>query len=203
MVIVGSNYMKIGIDISQIVYKGTGVARYVEELITALVEIDTTNEYILFASSLRQQKRIKEYVSALQMSHKNIQLRLYPFPPLLLDILWNRLHIVSIERFIGNIDVFWSSDWSQPPLKLAKGITTIHDLIVYKHPQETAHQISFNLLSLIYKADIVSTQKRRLNRAIEECVIFLCDSEATKRDMNLIFGISNDKLKVIYPGFTV
>lgn len=203
MAIVVSNSMKIGIDISQIVYNGTGVARYVEELVAALVKIDTTNEYILFGSSLRQQKRIKDYVTTLQKTHKNIQLRLFPFPPLLLDILWNRLHILSIERLIGNIDIFWSSDWSQPPLKTAKGITTIHDLIVYKHPYETAQRISFNPWSFIYKADIVSTQKRRLNRAIDECGIFLCDSEATKRDMNTIFGVSIDKLKVIYPGFTV
>ena len=47
--------MRIGIDISQLAYSGTGVANYLENLVSELLKIDTKNEYVLFfSSSLRR-----------------------------------------------------------------------------------------------------------------------------------------------------
>ncbi len=45
--------MKIGIDISQMAYEGTGVGEMVGNLVNALLKIDKENEYVLFFSSLR------------------------------------------------------------------------------------------------------------------------------------------------------
>ncbi len=39
--------MKIGIDISQIVY-GTGVGNFVKNLVVSLIQQDHDNEYVLF-----------------------------------------------------------------------------------------------------------------------------------------------------------
>ncbi|MDP2860286.1 MAG: hypothetical protein Q8N98_01070, partial [bacterium] len=47
--------MKIGIDISQLAYSGTGVATYTQNLVENLLNLDRENEYILFFSSLRKQ----------------------------------------------------------------------------------------------------------------------------------------------------
>jgi len=46
--------MKIGIDISQIAYEGTGVANFLSNLVSNLLKFDKKNEYILFYSSLRR-----------------------------------------------------------------------------------------------------------------------------------------------------
>ena len=43
--------MKIGIDISQIAYEGTGVGNFVENLVKQLITVDRKNEYVLFFSS--------------------------------------------------------------------------------------------------------------------------------------------------------
>jgi hypothetical protein len=46
--------MKIGIDISQIVYEGTGVARFTEGLVKSILQYDKTNEWTFFMSTLRK-----------------------------------------------------------------------------------------------------------------------------------------------------
>lgn len=96
------------------------------------------------------------------------------------------LHIFPIEWFIGDVDVFWSSDWTQPPLRKAKGITTIHDLTVLRFPE------SFG------DTNIVSVQKRRLAWAKKDCRNFFCDSMATAKDAQELLGIGNGT--VVYPG---
>jgi glycosyltransferase involved in cell wall biosynthesis len=111
--------MRIGIDISQIVYE-TGVSNYTRNLVAKILEIDKKNEYVLFGSSLRR-----------------AQEGFYRIPPTVLEFLWNRLRILPIETFTGKLDIYHSSDWAQAPSK-AKIIAPIYDMVVYKYP-ETSH----------------------------------------------------------------
>jgi hypothetical protein len=105
----------------------------------------------------------------------------------LLDLLWNRLHIFPIEWLIGDVDVFITSDWTEPPTLKAKKATILYDLIVYKYPQETDKKI-------------VEVQKRKLKWVKKESEMILCISEATKNDAQEILGIEDKRLRVIYPG---
>lgn len=179
--------MRIGIDISQIVHEGTGVAMYIRGLVTALLKTDKTNTYILFGATLRKRSVLDEFYSSVKKLNKNVRLVAIPIPPTLLEFLWNRLHMLPVELFIGVIDVFWSSDWTQPPLASAKGITTIHDLVALKFPEETDDRI-------------VSAHKRRLEWVKKECRMILCDSVATKNDVMTLLGIPENQLHVVYPG---
>lgn len=181
--------MRIGIDISQMVYEGTGVARYVSELVSSLVTLDKTNEYVLFGSSLRKKEVFLKYFKTLECDSSKVSLKVFPFPPTFLDLLWNRLHVFPIEWLIGPVDVFWSSDWTQPPLANARGITTIHDVSFFRYPKS-------------FSKRIIDVHKRRLRRAKKECRMFLCDSEATKNDVSELLHITPDHLSVVYPGFT-
>ena len=104
--------MKIGIDISQIVY-GTGVSTYTKKLVENLLKIDKKNEYILFGSSLRGRKKLHDFEKSLENS-KNCQVKIASIPPTILEILANRLRIFPIEKFIGQVDIFHSSHWTQP-----------------------------------------------------------------------------------------
>lgn len=195
--------MRIGIDISQIAHERTGVATYVREMVRAMLTIDKKNEYILFGASLRRRQVFYQYFQSLpkipgiekinsgNLTSHRIRLVVVPIPPTLLDLLWNRLHIIPIEWFIGPVDIFWSSDWTQPPLTRAKGVTTIHDLAVIRSPESFGGGLR----------NIVETQKRRLKRAVKLNSAFFCDSEATKRDAIALLHISKEKLHVIYPGF--
>lgn len=108
-------------------------------------------------------------------------------PPTFLDFLWNKLHIFPIEWLIGDVDVFISSDWTQPPTVRAKKATIVYDLIIYKYPEETAKKI-------------VAVHKRRLQWVKKECNMVFCISESAKQDAREILGIEEKRLHVLYPG---
>ncbi len=189
--------MTIGIDISQLAYENTGVANYLENLVQNLIVSDKTNQYILFFSSLRKDLRFK--IKDLR-TYPNVTIKQFRIPPTLLDILWNRLHIVPIENFIGNIDVFITSDWTEPPTKKAKKVTILYDLIVYKYPEETHSRTEFNPFKFTISPDIVASQKRKLKWVKKESDMVFCISKSTAQDAQKILGISQDKLEVAYPG---
>lgn len=94
--------MKIAIDISQVIYK-TGVSQYTRKLVENLLKVDKKNEYVLFGSSLRRRTDLRAFVSGLK---GNFESKLFRIPPTLGDILWNRLHVLLIERLVGGLDVF-------------------------------------------------------------------------------------------------
>lgn len=180
--------MRIGIDISQMVHEGTGVAVYVRTLVQALISMDTNNEYVLFGASFRKKRIFYDFYKTLP--HDRVQLVTVAIPPTVLEILWNRFHVIPVEKFIGPVDIFWSSDWTQPPLSGAKGVTTIHDLTPLKFPKEM-------------DAGIVAAHTRRLSWVQKECNMILCDSQSTKKDVMELLHIAEEKLHVVYPGVAV
>lgn len=179
--------MRIGIDISQLTYSNTGVANYLTHLVKELTVADSSNEYVLFYSSLRG-KIDESFVKDLTKSH--VTIKSFKFPPIFLDLLWNKLHILPIEALIGEVDLFITSDWVEPPARSAKKATILYDLIVYKYPHEST-------------AKIVETQKRKLKWVKKETQAVFCISKATMKDAIEILKIPQEKLHVIYPGFTM
>ncbi len=175
---------KIGIDVSQLTYQNTGVANYLGNLIEEMIK-NKEHDYILFFSSLRRSipPRLQEFSKS-----SNVTVVRKKLPPSVLHILWNVMHIMPIEKFLGSIDMFISSDWSEPPTRKAKKATILYDLIVYKYPEETAKKIVF-------------VQTKKLSWVQKESDIVFCISESTKNDAKSILGISEAKLKVVLPGF--
>ncbi|MDZ4228167.1 MAG: hypothetical protein U1E54_02895, partial [Candidatus Levybacteria bacterium] len=145
---------------------------------------DNENEYVLFFSSLR---RNFQFSILNFQSNSNVQIKKYRIPPFVLDLLWNKLHILPIEWLIGDIDVFISSDWTEPPTVKAKKATILYDLIVYTAPDETDNKI-------------IETQKRKLKWVKKESDMIFCISKSTKKDAMKILKIEENRLKVIMPG---
>lgn len=147
---------KIAIDISPIIY-GTGVSVYTRELIKNL-DKNKDFEYLFFGYSLRQFKNIKKHAK-----------KVLPIPPVLADIIWNRLHFFPIEKLVGKFDLLHTSDWIEPHSRLPK-ITTIHDLTPILDPKQT-------------NSKVVSVHKRKLHWVKEESKAIIVPSEATKKDL--------------------
>lgn len=164
--------MRIAIDISQIVY-GTGVSVYTRNLVDNLLKIDKDNEYVLFAGAFRRRGDILEAFP---------EARVFPIPPMLADVIWNRLHVLPIEKLIGNIDVFHSSDWAEPPSSAFK-VTTVHDLYPLKFPR-------------MVHPKILSVHKRKLSRVIAESKRIIVPSNSTKEDLTEL-GVDTNIIKVI------
>lgn len=177
--------MKIGIDISSIIY-GTGVSVYTKNLVEALLKVDRKNEYVLFFASLR--RKLEE--ADLEFSNKNVLLKKFKIPPVLLDGLWNQLHFYPVENFIGQVDVFHASDWTQPPASKAKLVTTIHDLSFLRWPK-SAHP------------KVLTVQKRRLRWVKKEADAIIAVSNATKKEIIELLKIPEKKIKVIHEALPV
>lgn len=174
--------MIICIDITSVPY-GTGVSNYTLNLVRNLVRLDKSNQYKLFFSSLRL--RIPSEITELK-KYRNVKIYHYRLPISLLEFLWNRLHIIPIELFVGKCDIFHTSDWTQPPTIWAKTITTIHDLAPFLFPQ-WQHPL------------IIETHNRKLKLATQKCRKFICVSQNTKTDLIKLFPqINSDKISVIY-----
>ena len=172
--------MKIGIDVSQIVY-GTGVSKYTKNLVTSLLRIDKKNEYVLFGGSLRRVGEIHKFHRTLRGS----ELKTFPVSPMIADFIWNKLHMFPIENFIGDVDVFHSSDWTQPPTRNAKKVTTIHDLVPILYPKESHW-------------NVVRAHTKRLEWVKKEADRVIAVSHATKKDIVKYLGIADNKILVIH-----
>ena len=162
-------------DISQLAHQG-GVATYVKNLAEKLSLLSNL-EMVYFYSSLR-----KSYKGGL----KNV--KSFKLPPTLFEPFFNRWRKVPIERFIGPIDIFHSSDWIQPPSKTKK-VTTYHDVVPLKYPQWSHPKI-------------VDIHKRRLKLVEKEIDCVVAVSESTKKDLLQVSNIPEDKITVIYEGPT-
>lgn len=149
-----SIFMKVGIDISSIIY-GTGVSNYTQELIDHLKPI---------------------------INLKTFKFSRYPL--MAMEFLWNRLHILDVETFTGQVDVYHSSDWVQAPSK-AKKVTTVHDLTPFLYPKEIDPLI-------------VEVHTRRMKWVEKECDAVICVSQSTADDLQKLFNISPDKIHIIY-----
>ena len=172
--------MKIGIDISQSLY-GTGVSVYTKNLVASLIKLHPEDEFILFGGSLRRREELTKLAKKLKGIPK-----IFPFPPTFLDFLWNSLHILPVEKLIGEVDLVHTSDWTEPPSRLPK-ITTVHDLIPFKYPQTTTESIR-------------QAHKKRLHWVAREADMIIAVSRSTKEDLISILRIPEDKIVVIPEG---
>jgi len=172
--------MKIAIDISQAIY-GTGVSVYTKNLAASLIKLYPDDQFILFGGSLRR----KQELLALARKIKGIP-KIYPFPPTFMDLIWNSLHVLPVEKLIGQVDLIHTSDWTEPPSKLPK-VTTVHDLIPFKFPQTTTESIR-------------NTHKKRLAWVMRESDKIIAVSQSTKEDLISILKIPNEKIVVIPEG---
>lgn len=178
--------MKIGIDISQSAHKGTGVARFTTGLTHAILEHSSSIDWSFFYSSLRRELDPHLYLA---IKDKGFDIRTSRIPPTALELMWNRLHLIGIERFMGDLDWFITSDWTEPPAK-AKKATIVHDLVYLKMPETVISSIS-------------DVQKRRLKLVKKESDIIFADSIATKEDLVQLLDIDEKKVVLNYPGVSM
>lgn len=165
--------MRIAIDVTASLYKGTGVATYYNNLIPELLRYEDGVSFVLFGYSLRR-------LGELTLARKK-----FPFPPRLAELIWNKLHIFPVERLIGKCDVLHSWDYIQPPTQKAKIVTTIHDLTPLKFPEQQHPRT-------------LTAYKQGLNWVKKEAAAVITDSYSTRQDIIELLQIPEEKIQVVY-----
>lgn len=175
--------MKIAIDVSQMCYEGTGVARYVYGLTHALLSLDTSHTFVLYAGVLRQRDFFEKLKT--QSPWDKAEWHILPIPPKVAGLALSTLPI-HIESLIGKVDLFHSSDWVEPRASCPV-VTTIHDLVFIKYPGTVEKMI-------------LNTQVKRLNKIVKNKTHIIADSRSTKQDLLETYNLKTDQVDVVYPG---
>lgn len=182
--------MRIGIDISQISHEGTGVARFTDGLVTAILDYDKTHQWSFFFSSLRKNLNADLEKRIIDKGHAIIKQRI---PPTLLSFINNAIHHQALSsivyRLSSSLDWFITSDWTEPPMDCKKA-TIIHDLAYLRFPETVDKTIKKN-------------QKERVQWIKKESSVIIADSQSTKEDVHNLLDIDTKKITTIYPGVTI
>lgn len=171
--------LRLGIDISAIPYN-RGISRYTSNLVRALAH--RKDLYMrVFGTSRGQYHNLQTFCTS-ELTH--VPRTLLKHPVKVVEVLWNRLHLLSPELLMGDMDVFHSWEM-QPPLKHAALVSTIHDLAMLKYPK-TADPY------------VLEMHQRSWKHLKKEARAIIAVSHATKQDIVELLDIPQEKVHVVY-----
>ncbi len=173
--------MKIGID-CRMFGPGFGLARYTQQLVKNLLEIDLENQYVLFFRSCD----VKEFEEG---NNKNVKI-------VIADIPWYSLaEQVRFKNIIKKqkVDLMHFPHWNVPLFYNDPFVVTVHDLIMYHYPRPEATTLGPVKFWLKDKA-----HRLVLNHAVKSAKQVIVTSEFTKQDMHQTLKVDMDKMIVTY-----
>lgn len=166
--------MRIAVDASRtVVAQRTGTERYSLELLRSLLRLDQENEYSLYFNQAP--------ASDLIPSGPNWQPRVTPLPRL-----WTHLRL-SRELARDRPDLLFVPAHVLPLRHPTLSVVTIHDLGFRFFPR------SHPLVSRLYLELSTLWAARRATRLIAV-------SESTRRDLQRLYGLAADRVRVVYEG---
>ena len=184
--------MKIGIDCRSILHpeagESAGVGHYVHHLVSALLQEDTRNEYVLFFDNHDVAAAKRELVG----KDQRVTVRILPFRSFrrALPFVYSHMVVSSVfER--ERLDLLHGPANVVPLFYRRPWIVTVHDLAIYDHPEWfPAGGFGGQTFS---KSVVVPHSVIHASRAIAV-------SRSTKNDIVRIFGSDERKIEVIYEG---
>lgn len=168
--------MRIGVD-CRIIQESepAGTAHYTKELVRALLDADSENKYLLF---FNQEKNIPE-----EFKHPNAQIIILPHKSLpFISSHWQFSRALKKCR----LDIFHATANALPIGYNGVSVLTIHDLAIYINPEWFPKQ-SFSTKFIV-------------PRSLAKAKKIIIPSESTKQDLQKIFRVPANKIKVIYEG---
>lgn len=173
--------MRICIDASPAVHHRAGLGRYTQELVTALMTIDTENEYVAFYNR-PSEAQVDPPLGCLPHLATNL-----PNKPWRMSVLLAQFMHLPQDRLFPGVDLFHATDHLLPRLSQVKSVFTLHDLVFRFYP-ETHMPLNRWFLTLM------------MPRFLQAADAVIAVSECTKRDAIRLYGVDESKIRVIYEG---
>lgn len=181
--------MHIAIDYNAAVRQGGGIGRFVREITRVASQAAPQHRFSLWyaARGLDENSSHMQALRDLVAQRRNITPRPIPLTERMLTIAWHRARVpLSVERFVGDVDVVHGTDFVLPPTK-AKTLLSIHDFAYIIHPETAPPELRRYLGSVV---------PRNIARADHIHV----NSRATKADMERLIGVDPSKSTIVYSG---
>ncbi|WP_374685574.1 glycosyltransferase family 4 protein [Promineifilum sp.] len=175
----------IGFDVTAALTQGGGIGRYTRELIHALVSAAPQYRYTLFSARPPAAPPVPDSLpAAAHVAHRPA-----PVDERWLYRLWYRANLpLPVQFFTGPIDLFHSPDFVLPPVRGdIPTLLTVHDLSFIHYPET-------------FPARLVVYLNRVVPRSVARAGHILADSQATRRDLEAVWGVSPGKVTVLYSG---
>ncbi len=167
--------MRIGINaLSAENRSGTG--RYATELVRHLARLDSQNDYTIF---LHDDSPLCKTLRGVE----NVHLSRQPRRSRLTRIIWEQ---VRLPKLIArkHLEVFHAPAFVLPGRCAARMVTTVHDLVFMRYPE------TFGYFRRNYFHWAIPRSAYRAARVI-------ADSEATRRDLVDLFGVTAERIAVV------
>lgn len=175
--------MNIGIDTRIILYPRRGGAHYIYKLLENLFAIDKENEYRLLFSFFGGVD--KNLIAKLKTP--NVKTKLLRLPNRILTTMWEKFSFPSIERLLGELDLFHIPYCHHViPLK-TKLVVTIHDLLPLRFPEQ-------------FPQKLLDNYRRTHELVIKKAEVVITDSHNSKKDIMELMGVDEKKIRVILLG---
>jgi len=181
------NKLTIDIDI-RVLAKGTRtrIEKYDLNHLPRLLSLEKKIKYKLFYNAFR---KVKLNYSWLELP--NVELKEFKYPNRALDSFIQLFKWPKIDRFLGNIDIFFSPHFLPVALpERCKRIITFHDLSFEHHSQ-----LFSSSRKLWHFLTFPKSQAKKADKII-------ADSFSTKEDLIKIYKINPDKIEVIPLGIS-
>ena len=173
--------MKILIDTHLSDQTITGIGRYINELLTALLKIDTKNEYHILTHRCVDEDHPIGKLEAPNLMKTRVHFH-GPSP-------MQHLRMHSIMKKISP-DIYHHPHFDLPMGHRIPSIITIHDLKYIRHPEYFPGR---SRMKTFYMKKMVHNALQRTDKVV-------ADSESTKRDLTALFPVQEDKIVVIHLG---
>lgn len=173
--------MRICVNASPAVHHIAGLGRYTQELMTALLALDSENEYVAFYNR-PSDARVDPPLD--RLPHITTDLATKPWR---MTALLSHFVRVPQDRMFPEIDLFHATDHLLPRLARVRSVFTLHDLVFrfYPHTHKALNRWFLTLM---------------MPRFLKAADAVIAVSEHSKRDAIQIYGIDEAKITVIYEG---
>jgi glycosyltransferase involved in cell wall biosynthesis len=173
--------MRICINASPAVHHIAGLGRYTQELMTALMATDFENEYVAFYNRPSEAK-VDPPLDRIPHLTTNLPTKPWRFSALLAHFAR-----ISQDRMFPHVDLFHATDHLLPRFSGVKSVFTLHDLVFCFYP-ETHKLLNRWFLTLM------------MPRFLKAADAVIAVSEHTKKDAIHMYGVHENKIKVIHEG---
>ncbi|MBN2028456.1 MAG: glycosyltransferase family 4 protein, partial [Actinobacteria bacterium] len=175
--------MRIVFDGTPFLLEKTGIGHYTDNLVTSIKHERPELELAFFCISLRGGHRLKGVFPGVE----GIELKGYNLPAnFLYYTWWKRTSLFPAESLLDDFDIFHATNYQAPALRKARLVSTVHDINFVRFPEMQSRGIRRFISSL--------------PRLLDRSQAVLADSRFTARELSETFGLSLEKVRVVYPG---
>jgi alpha-1,3-rhamnosyl/mannosyltransferase len=175
--------MKIAFDASCLaVNRFSGLGEFAHHLLLHMPGFSSDIQFVLYINYFRRAAHLQNILYPGTLNH------FLKVPRRLIEFLW-QYNWMPFDLYLKEIDIFHSIHIRVPPAKKMKTILTVHDCRYLAYPK-------------IYKIREVKNYCRQMKKSLERVDVVVAISEFTRQEIIRYFAYPEDRIKVIYNGFS-